>query len=489
MIEESLKIHDKFSFEIKLGFNARRKQKFSDFALNFWFFIPNSLDMNPQTYTKKDFYKDLMSNIRLITPIFLLRDIASHENSPFVALEKSFMVLASNPSRSHAADFEYHIKMFLTILKSTLRDHIAHLIMGKNEEDRLYLLNDYIKNLKIIIDRYRELRKIINAPTITTEYFNFYLFGDEFLSNVAEQHSYKLLRSLQFDSSPEIATIKDQIYELINKEVEYKKEQGYLVVDKMDSKRNRELIFRLGLLKKFAENELFLTANKKKDGVLIQQVYYSIAAGISMIFATAIAFSFQLKFGNFTMPLFVGLVVSYMLKDRIKELARYYFAHKLGKGYFDNKIKISLKDNKIGWSKEAMDFITDDKVPAEVMKIRNRSSILEANNRSFSEKIILYRRLVRLFRKELDSCIQYDTSGINDIIRFNISGMVTKMDNPDFPLFTGCESNEIQVIKGERVYYLNLVMQLKNENQVDYRRYRIALNRNGILDVESFDIK
>jgi hypothetical protein len=42
------------------------------------------------------------------------------------------------------------------------------------------------------------------------------------------------------------------------------------------------------------------------------------------------------------MPFFVALVVSYMLKDRIKELGRYYFAHKLGKNYYDHKTKLPL---------------------------------------------------------------------------------------------------------------------------------------------------
>ena len=65
MIEELVKIHDKFSVEIKLGFNARRKQEVNDFSVNTWIFIPNSLDINRTTYLKTDFYRDLKSNIRL----------------------------------------------------------------------------------------------------------------------------------------------------------------------------------------------------------------------------------------------------------------------------------------------------------------------------------------------------------------------------------------------------------------------------------------
>jgi hypothetical protein len=62
-----------------------------------------------------------------------------------------------------------------------------------------------------------------------------------------------------------------------------------------------------------------------------------------------------------------------------------------------------------------MDFVTEAKVPAEVIRVRNRSAILEADNRNNREKIILYRRLVRLNRKSLDDCSQYPTSGMNDI--------------------------------------------------------------------------
>lgn len=42
----------------------------NDFAINTWIFLPNSLDINPATYGKEDFYRDVKSNVRFITPIF-----------------------------------------------------------------------------------------------------------------------------------------------------------------------------------------------------------------------------------------------------------------------------------------------------------------------------------------------------------------------------------------------------------------------------------
>ncbi len=484
MIEEVLKIHDKFSIEIKLGFIARKKKKISDFACNTWIFIPNSLDINQATYTKTDFYRDIKSNIRLITPVFLLRDVADNQKLPLKFLEQALSELASTPTRTNIAAYEYQIRMFLSILKSSLRNEINHIIQNNHTDDLGYLINSYNENLKKIIWNYRSFRLIINVPTITKEVMDYYLFGDEFMSNLIEQHTFKLLSELE--SRQLIQPVhKQKLLDLIHSEINYKIDKNYLVVNKESPNRNRELIFRLGLLKKYAESELFLNADKKKDGALAEQVYYSLAAGLSMIFATAVAFSFQQRYGSLTMPFFVALVVSYMLKDRIKEFSRYYFAHKLGRRHFDQKTQITLNDFEIGWSKEAMDFISEAKVPAEVMRIRDRSAILEANNRINTERIILYRKLVQLHRENLDKSSKFATLGMNEIIRINFSSFISKMDDPIVPLFVPDEKKGFETVKGEKIYFVNLIMQLKSEDQLLYRRYRIMINREGIGGVET----
>lgn len=483
MIEEQVKVHDKFAVEIKLGFNARRKQKVSDFAVNTWIFIPNSLDINRMTYQKSDFYRDLKSNIRLITPTYLLRDIAERDKEPFALMEESFNDMASEPTRTRIAEYEYHIRMFVSIMKSALRENILHIQNNGISEDREYLTQTYLSNIRQITNNFRNLRRIINVPSVSKELMNYYFFGDEFLSNLIEQQTFKLIAGLQ-KSAQLTDEINQQLMGLIHEEINYKHEKGYPVVKKISPDRNRDLVFRLSLLKKYAENELFLNAKQRRDGVWIEQVYFSIAAGLSMIFATAVAFSFQQKYGNFTMPFFVALVVGYMLKDRIKELSRYYFAHKLGRRFFDSRTDITLNEHEIGWSKESMVFTSEDNVPMDVLQVRNRSAILEADNRNNREKIILYRKLVRLNRQSLNNCSKYPTSGMNDIIRFNISNFIQKMDNPVVPLYYPGENGEVEIVKGEKMYYINLILQFNNEEQISYKRYRIVLNRKGINEIQ-----
>ncbi len=103
-----------------------------------------------------------------------------------------------------------------------------------------------------------------------------------------------------------------------------------MLLDKDNDKHNSLVITQRNILKKFVESDLFLQVIRKRDGLLAEQFYYSIAAGIAMVFATVVSFFATLRFGNFTTDLFLILVFSYMFKDRIKDMMRYYFSSQMG---------------------------------------------------------------------------------------------------------------------------------------------------------------
>lgn len=484
MIDIKVRIHDRFSVEFKVGFVVRRKLKENDFAINTWIFVPNSLDINPITYNKQQFYRDVKSNVRLITPKFLLREIVSGNAVPYKNLQKAMSALANDPTRTNVQEFEYQIKMFSAIFKSSQRDEIGHIIINSRTADLDYLIRSYASNVADITSKYRELRRIINVPSVTQEMMNYYVFGDEFLGNVVEQNTFRLIDGLDTmhrNVSPELI---DLLKELIRKDNEYKRSMGYRVVERDDPDRNRDLVFRHGVLKKYIESDLFLFSRKKKDGMIAEQIVYSIAAGISMIFATVIAFWGALRYGAATPALFLALVISYMGKDRIKEVLRYYFAHKLSSRYFDNKTRIGIKNAEIGWIKEAVDFVTDEKTPPEVMEIRSRSPLLEAENRTMDEKILLYRKRVHIDRDVIDANSEYSISGIHDIMRLHFTRFVQKTDNPEVPLHILEKDGTIVDINGEKAYFINIILQMQFEGQIEYKRYRVIFNRTGITGFE-----
>lgn len=489
MITVNTKIHDKFSLECKISYKARQKKKVNDFTLNTWIFVPNSLDINPSTYSRTDFYKDIRTNIRLITPVFLVRDIASGEALPLRNLEAAMRQLASTPSNVNIAEYEYQIKMFSAIYKSAIRDQLAYIYNAAQVEDKEKLIVDFINETTHILEQYRSLAPIIKTPTVSKVVYNYYTFGDEFMTNLTEKELFGMLRRFKHVNESELhSKIEPLVLKALEKEHAHKTISKYLSVDANSPTKNKDLIFRLSALKKYVESDLFIHAQKKRDGVLVEQVYLSMAAGLSMVFATAVAFSFQQTYGNFTMPFFVALVVSYMLKDRIKEYSRYYFAQKISTKYYDNKTTISVKDKELGFSKESFDFILEENTPRDIMRVRNRIPLIEADNRYSKEKIILYRKTVHLNRTMIDENTNYDIDGIVEIVRLNLLTFMRKTDNPEVPLFVLNDDKTVEKIMGIKNYYLNIILQYKHDEDEKFKRYRVGFNRDGINSIDEMHI-
>ena len=83
-IEQAFKLHDKYQFEIKLDY-ALLQDKKTHYQISTYIFVPASLGINKNVYTKSDFYRDVQNYIRLKTPILILRDFTHHSASPLLA--------------------------------------------------------------------------------------------------------------------------------------------------------------------------------------------------------------------------------------------------------------------------------------------------------------------------------------------------------------------------------------------------------------------
>lgn len=483
VIEVNTKIHDKFSIEFKTSFVARRKVKENDFSAYMWFFVPYSLDINHETYPKSRFYQDIKSYVRVKTPQFLLQDIVGGNAIPYDNLKNAFQNLASTPTRTTTKEYEYQVKMFAAITHSAARD-ACHNLMSKHimVEDVPSLALQYLQAYGEVLATYRSLRTLVSQPTISDDIRSYFRYGDEFMSNMFKLYTTRILDFMlkHKEHSGLFAESVEMLRSEIRKESEYREKVGYVNLKENDAEGNRNMVFRSGVLKKYVDSDLYLTVPKRKDGKLVEQLYLGIAAGLAMMFATVVSFTFQQKFGNFTLPFFIVLVISYMIKDRIKELSRYYFAHRIGSKYFDNKAEILLKEEKIGTIKEGMDFIKMSKVPDDVKRVRYSKRLMGVENRITDEKVMLYRMALHIDREKLNALTPYETTGINDIIRLNVNSFLQKMDNPKVNMLNMNDDGTVGTIPCDKIYYLNIVLQLSYEDELTLRRFRVALTRNGI---------
>ena len=482
MITTNISIHDKFSVEFKIGFiTNNRSSDINKFKIDTWIFVPNSLDITQETYTKEQFYSDIKSNIRLITPVYTLSEILNG-HGPFPRLEKALKKLEETSSAENEESYIYQIKMLLCILKSSFRE--ATNIIFKAKDPALVL--QFISDITEVTTRFRTIRDhILTSEIFSNSQKDHILFGDEFLGNTIQFSAYKIMNKLQKD--PIYKEIKKPLLDLIKRENENREKMNYSIPVEGDDELNSLILIKKNILKKFVESDLYLQTVKLKDGAFAREFYYSLGAGLAMIFATVISFFATQRFGNFTSTLFIILVISYMLKDRIKEISRHYFSSKLDRKYFDHKWDLSIRKQEIGWLKEGFDFMPDNKIPTEIQNIRNKTSLVEAESEVYKEKVILYRKRVSLFKKDLEKYKEYRLSGINDIFRFNLLSFTKKMDNPEVPIYIPDDNKGFRTIMGNRVYALYFILQCETDNDLYYKKYRLLFNRNGISDVSEIE--
>lgn len=485
MIDTHIGTHDKFSIEFKIGFYTSNKPvNENKFKINSWVFIPNGLDINRYTYTKQQFYSDIKSNVRLITPIYTLDEILQEDKGPFPRLRKAIDRLLEDPSEEHTESYTYQIKMLLCIVKSALRNANVRLIAERNDLTLVEQAERFVALVNEITLRFRKLRdEILEQSHLSQELKDFFLFGDEYLGSLTKESMFILMRRSRKKAA--FGKIKPLLLEFVSKENNNSVKMCYALPDEADGERNSQLLIKRVQLKKFIESDLYLQRIKKTDGALAKEFYYGVAAGLAMIFATVISFIATQHYGNFTSALFFALVISYIFKDRIKEAARLYFSSKLDQKYFDWKWNVSIRNQKIGIIREAFDFIAQESVPEHIMELRNKSPLVAAENKSYEEKVILYRKRVILLKKDLEKYKEYRLAGINDILRFNLISYTKQMDNETVDLYIPDPENGYKIIPGTRVYRLYFILEGEGETEGEsfLKKYCILINRSGIQSV------
>ncbi len=390
-IEENIKIHDNFNFEIKLFYPIKTNQRRIHYDVEKFFFIPNNLNINSHSYKKEDFFKDTHTYIRFKTPDFELDQLLEGKNCPLEKIKNEIQV-----SLNH---FEDSVKWFCSILKASIRDffnQIHHILDIKKAKHKIKIFVEYINE---IVTEYRELKKkaqIVNNK----EYKDVFELGDEFISLCLEAYSYKFLEFIK--KTKELDNIYlNTITNFIKQEYKYRMKMGYPCIPHKNS-NNEIMIYRKSILKKYAGSILFLESRYGKSAKVINHLSFSLAAGIAMIFATAVIFFYQKQYGQFTTTFFMILVVSYMFKDRIKDAFKSYFTNKIKQKFYDHKIKI-LKDkkNKLGLMKEFNSFISENQTPQDILKKRIKTKDSKIKRQGIIEQILYHKKKIFIFSKKI----------------------------------------------------------------------------------------
>lgn len=501
-VQQRVQEHDRYQVEFKLDYELIAG-KMTRYQVQTYIFIPQSLGIRQETYPLTQFYKDIQNYWRLKTPTFTMDDIGHKNSSPLVRIEAIVQELEGEITPAQARQLIIHCKFLRAILKSASRGYFRALGFDIAQRPRAVTdeitrrvqgtVEQLLRNMQNILRRYRQacdqLQRVEGLPD---EIMTAHQLTDESLSLLAEERLITALRvvELYMAEGRDTEELKQQLRATIHAEVSYRRchfGRGSVLQPEDD---NEEFLYRTSILKKFTSSVLYLSTSVAREGTALEQMLYAGAAGISMIFATVVAFYFQRIYGMFTLPLFAALVVGYMFKDRIKEMGRGLSVRYLQNKLNDRRIVIKSQDGKyeLGYLREKVRFVAERDIPAEVMKVRNRPMLTALENDGQGETVICYTKKVVLY-KDIFKRIYPDSpeiTGINDILRYDVRPFLRKMADP-LQRVLYLDRDCLRSAKCHKVYHINFVTAYEVLNPVQERtltKTRLILNRKGIKRLE-----
>ncbi len=490
---------DKWQFELKSEFFPHPNLRKNTYTQEFYLFIPNSLQVNEESYSKQQFYQDETNFIRYKTPEFTLSELIDQKNtkSPLTRLTK---LRNSKPTKENTPIVEDELKLLANVARSSLREGIRKMIPILNNEPSGKKDVSILKEVRSLTLELTEFRKnffaveedfLKNWTSIAHQ--SYFIYIDEFLSDTVDFYLTGLLERVLRSNLSNVDEINEHLCAVLAEEKRHRTsviKEPQISVE--DSKSNEYILYRSGLLNKFVIDALLLRTTRSSVAKRFRHLIGSIAAGIAMLFF----FVLFVKQGSVlilnSLPFIILTVLLYILKDRMKEWLQALSYRQFAKWFSDYKTEIFSPDGKIPLGKmhEYVSFVQEKDLSKELLMIRNREFHVVLETFKRPEQVLYFKRKIEL--NQTDKPQDTRRNALNIIFRFNISKFLEKADNPSQDYVTvDPESIEFSHTRLPKVYHLNIIQ--KNtyhekdaSKKIELRKFRLILDKNGIKRVEYF---
>ena len=260
--------------EINIPYLSKRSTKKIVYDTNIYFFTPKSLNINKDNYTSNNFYSDYISYIRLIMP---QKSLGILEKKILTLLSKLDMKLDNKTTEQ---SFTKELKLIVCSYTLFLSKYSKDLENRDINIKRLHTILKRVRNIDILIAEMLEKARIEQDINI----INLLLSTIEYLNYMVQIHLLEINVYLKTNKNKYEETI-NFIVDIINDIITSSKDKSFPIISD-DTYQNEKVIYRHSILKKYFFSTLHLYQKKEKDGEGKKEIYYAIAAGISMIFTT-----------------------------------------------------------------------------------------------------------------------------------------------------------------------------------------------------------
>jgi hypothetical protein len=468
MIKDSLKIHGTKQFEVKQKVSVSKDAKEVKYEVDTFFFLPSSLQVSDHNYSKVQFEENLKNYVRMRAPQEKLQDFMA-ENGIIERLKKKLEGFPYNADDSHVLDLEESLKRVALAYKRALHKETLRFLKREAADEKAVAA--FLERIKTILGTCRALKEEAERICRICDSRTFF-YCDEYCSIVTSFYLKKIYYQISLsDKSP--------VYELWQDEVAYLKSQYPLHVPEYMNEQAAFLL-RWGILKKYVSNCLFLQVRYIKGTPMVIHYIYGLAAAISMIFATVIAFAWQGWYGSLSMNLFIAMVIAYIFKDRMKEIFRDWMSRVFRRWIPDRRLVIVKNPSiVVGSCRESFDFKSFGSLSDSVRKLYEQANEFRLVHDQVTDTVFRYKKAVTLRNsKKLESTLEAAGYSFLDITRFNIADFLRNIDGK-FEELPTLPSEDDQSL-GEKTYNIHMLRLVKFGSDLTAEITRIVVNVDGI---------
>jgi hypothetical protein len=498
-VTSRVSIHNHEEFEVKTEYNLKEMEKDNSFKMEFYLFIPPSLNINNETYSREFFYRNMQDYLRYKTPVVLLQEVLSPEfvPSPLYQLEKIKKELQEKSSTDLVKMAIDELKLLGCIIRAQIRNYSNEMSLFLRKAKVSDISEDFerlAENLFLILKTFRKSKEDFRGlfPT-QKKLIRYFQLTDEFLGNLIEFELAKMAVELRNDFGKEIideATL-DKLKAHAEEEKRYHQEHGFRLNFEKSPKDQARYLYYMGQYKKAMASVLYLTIKKMKPKTQTTHFIPSIAAFLASVFAFASMVWISSKFAVNTACFIVLASISYVFKDRIKEIVKLIFNPRMLSRFPDYDTLIFTGDDppvEVGSVREKMQFLEKDKVNSTILSMREETRKRDYIYEELIENIILYQKEISI---NVDRIVKSHSrsADIVDIMRYNISRYLLRMNEPDEDIYYfDADKNDLCMSRGSRCYFLNLILRYvyhqDKKERSRFERYRIIVKKSGIEEIE-----
>ncbi|RME54861.1 MAG: hypothetical protein D6795_03710, partial [Deltaproteobacteria bacterium] len=440
-----------------------------------------------------------------------------NEDSPLAKLSAMLEETQHPIDRKKIRAVIQEARLFGCLMKSFCRDErdriqdaiLAIVERGGKCDEIIDETTAFLGDVEVLLRRFREIRRRYldrgresSDPSIR-EVCNTLDAVDEFISKILEKNLSEMLHTAQHALPPRCMRVMlERIEEKILSEQAYRKEENFPFPCIEFTGDHEQYLYRIRFLKQYISNVLYLNIRQIEAQRRVQSFIAAIFAGLAAAFATLVAIVASRRYPFTSVPFVAIGVAAYILKDRLKDWGKSTFTHSVMRYLPDMNHRIidrtqEEEGESLGHCQESMCYLETDRIPEEIVAIRQIRRYTQKEREDWEQPVIHYRKRTHLFAKKILRSHKRRVN-INDIIRLNVAHLLPRMDDAEVPLYTiAPEGGRIVTLKASKVYYLNIVFTYTTrkkrkrrllldgtETETKYEKIRIVLTKEGIKRID-----